>query len=309
MSQEMDISWQVLRGIARRWGGEHAELAEATPLHGGCINTTIALTLADHRRAVLKITAHRVDRSYVNEAAQLRMMGRIGLPVPGVLDVRIGSLEEPFSYLLMEYVDGVNLNDARRHCSPAQYDQIQCHLAELLLRLHDNTCERYRRVHGDCPGFDTWHSFYREVFDPIWGEMSAATSIPIKSRKIIGKVHDRLDRLLDHDDVPRLVHWDVWATNVLAHQDERGQWRVSALLDPNCKFAHAEAEIAYMELFHTATPVFLKAYQQGRKLPAEYHAVRKPIYHMYSLLNHALLFGEGYTKPLLAAVERAGALV
>ena len=39
----------------------------------------------------------------------------------------------------------------------------------------------------------------------------------------------------------------------------------------NCKYAHTEAEIAYMELFHTITPAFLRAYQQGRRLHPDYH--------------------------------------
>ena len=70
-----------------------------------------------------------------------------------------------------------------------------------------------------------------------------------------------------------------------------------------------EAEIAYLELFHTATPAFLKAYQQAHKLSPEYHRVRKPIYQLYSLLNHVRLFGHEYDKALLAQVDKVGALV
>src|SRR6185503_19429352 len=73
-------------------------------------------------------------------------------------------------------------------------------------------------------------------------------------KKTIGKVHERLEKLLTHDDCPRLVHWDIWATNILAKPDEHGKWWITGVLDPNCKYAHAEAEIAYMDLFHTITP-------------------------------------------------------
>jgi fructosamine-3-kinase len=88
-------------------------------------------------------------------------------------------------------------------------------------------------------------------------------------------VHEKLDRLLAHGDQPRLVHWDIWNTNILAQTNGDGKYHIAALLDPNCKFAHAEAEIAYMELFHTITPPFMKAYQHQHKLPAEYHKVRR----------------------------------
>ena len=81
-----------------------------------------------------------------------------------------------------------------------------------------------------------------------------------------------------------------------------GRWRVAGLLDPNCKFAHAEAEIAYLELFHTCTPTFMKAYQSHHKLSGDYHKFRKPIYQLYPMINHLNLFGESYLKPLTAAV-------
>ena len=58
-------------------------------------------------------------------------------------------------------------------------------------------------------------------------------------------MHEKLDHLLAHDDQPRLVHWDIWNTNILARTNGDGKYHIAALLDPNCKFAHAEAEIAY----------------------------------------------------------------
>jgi fructosamine-3-kinase len=135
------------------------------------------------------------------------------------------------------------------------------------------------------------------------------THLPRHCRKQIAKVHEKLDRLLAHDDQPRLVHWDIWNTNIMATSNGDGKYHIAALLDPNCKFAHAEAEIAYMELFHTITPAFMKAYQHHHKLPAEYHKFRKPIYQLYPMINHLRLFGESYAKPLTAAVERTAQLL
>jgi fructosamine-3-kinase len=84
---------------------------------------------------------------------------------------------------------------------------------------------------------------------------------------------------------------------------------VCALLDPNCKYGHAEAELAYMELFHTSTPAFMKAYQHHRRLPQEYFQVRRPVYQLYSLLNHLRLFGPEYLKSVTGAIERVSPLV
>lgn len=309
MSLHEDISWQVLRRIVQEWAGGSAELTEVKPLHGGCINTTLCLHLQDGTKAVLKISPHRVNRAHEEEAYQLNLLRDIGIPTPEVYAWKLGDLEQPFSYILMEFVEGVDLADARKQATAEQFDRLQEHLAELLLRMHEHTAERYRRVAAPGQAFQSWPGFYRDVYDPIWHEAEKHPQLPVKVRKLIGKVHERLGRLIVHDDEPRLVHWDVWATNILAKPDPSGRWRVTALLDPNCKYAHFEAELAYMELFHTSTPAFLKAYQAVRRLSSDYHRIRKPIYQLYPLINHLNLFGNEYLKPLLAAVERVGAVV
>lgn len=308
--QENEISWQVLRRIVQDWAGPAAELAEVKPLVGGCINNTLALTTADGARAVLKITSHRVNREFAREAHQLQLLRKLGLPAPQVYAVHTASLDNPDSYLLMEFIDGVDLGTAREQCTSGEHDDLQSHLAEMVLEIHQHKGSQYcRATPEDSPGFDSWHEFYRHVYDPIWHDVEKDHSVPVKVRKHIRRIHDRLDRLLAHDDCPRLVHWDIWATNLLVKPNEQGKWRVTAILDPNCKYAHVEAEIAYMELFHTITPAFLKVYQCGHRFSDRYYHVRKPIYQLYPLINHVHLFGHDYLKPLMTAVERTAALV
>jgi fructosamine-3-kinase len=310
MTHEIDISWQVLRQILRQWAGGEAELAEATPLAGGSINIALKLVAKDGRRAVLKITPHRVDRAYVDEAWQLALLREAGVPVPEVYLYKLGSLDDPHSYILMEFVEGVDLGAAKTCCAAEQFDKLQAELAEMVLRIHAQTSDQYMRATGGEPlRFDRWDQCYRDIYDPIWRDVERSNLLPVKCRKVVGKVHDRLDRLLAHGDCPRLLHWDIWATNLMVRQGPDGDWHVTALLDPLCKYGHAEAELAYMELFHTITPAFLKTYQRQRKLPPEYHTIRKPVYQLYSLLNHLHLFGAEYLKSTLAAIERVAPLV
>ncbi|HEY2585360.1 MAG TPA: fructosamine kinase family protein [Tepidisphaeraceae bacterium] len=302
---EVEVSWQSLRQIVREWAGSAAELEEVTPLAGGCINTTLCLQTRDGSKAVLKITPHRVDRAYGDEVHQLQLLRDVGIPVPDVYLCRTGTLENPFSYLLMEFIEGVDLAGAKAACSAEQFDDLQAQLAELVMRMHDHMATHYMRVTAAEPKrYERWPECYRDVFDGIWAEVAKSGQLPVKVRKQISRIHDRLDRLLAHDDCPRLVHWDLWSTNILARPGRDGRWRLAALLDPLCKYAHAEAEIAYLELFHTIAPAFLRAYQQRFKLPGEYARVRRPVYQMYSLINHLRLFGPEYLPPLLAAVER-----
>lgn len=307
---EVDVSWDDLRPILRGWAGADAELDEVSPLHGGQINTTLKLTTADGRKCVLKITPHRVDRTYRDEAHQLNLLREVGIPVPTVYACKTGSLESPFSYLLMEFMDGVDLAAARSRCGSTDAESLQRHLAELVLQMHEHRGGQYQRVVADdSKTFDDWPACFREVYDPIWRDVEKSNLLPVKSRKLMNRVHDRLDRLVAHDDCPRLTHWDLWATNILANADADGAWRITALLDPNCKFGHAEAELAYLELFHTVTPTFMKVYQSHRRLTDDYHRVRKPVYQLYSLLNHVHLFGQEYLKAFLMTLERVGQLV
>jgi fructosamine-3-kinase len=309
MSQESDISWHVLGRIVRQWAGATAELAEVRPLDGGCISTTLALTLADGKQAVLKISPHRVDMSYEREAHQLALLRRAGLPVPEVYACHTGTLDEPFSYILMEFIKGAQWADARRQASVEQFDELQSHLAELLTSLHNTTGSYFcRAVPDPTQQFERWPDFYRTIFEEVVRDLEKSPLISPKSRKLIHRVEEKIDRLIACEDGPRLVHGDMWGSNLLA-QYRDGHWRVAALLDPNCKFADVESELAYLELFQTITPAFMKAYQRGRRLSEQYHRVRKPIYQLHSLLNHVCLFGEAYTKPLGAALDRVAGLV
>ena len=305
-----DISWQVLRQIVQEWAGSSAELAEVRHLEGGSVSTTLDLETRDGQRAVLKITPHRVDRSYADEACQLNLLREFGLPVPRVYRWEIGTLDRPFSYLLEEFVDGQDLAAVKGCCTPEEFDALQADLADAVLRLHSNTAVQYMRVSmGEPKRFEAWAACYQETYDPIWHDVEKSGLLPPKSRKTVAKVHERLGTLLAHDDRPRLTHGDLWSTNLLLRKDEAGRWRLAALLDPNCRYGHCESELAYLELFHTVTPGFLKAYQQSRRLPPEYHRVRKPVYQLYEMLNHLCIFGVEYLKPTLAAVERVAPLV
>src|SRR5262245_15834684 len=290
-----EVSWQTLRRIVQQWSGENAELEQVCALDGGSISTTLMLTTKSGQRAVLKLSPHRVDRTYRREAAQLDLLHSLGLPAPRVFECHVGTLASPDSYLLLEFMPGINLHDARERCPPQQFDQLQEQLAEAVLTMHRHTAHHYGRAEGGEEAAhnghsESWPAFFREMYDTIWHECEKHTILPHKTRKTIAKIHEKLDRLLDHDDKPRLTHGDLWTSNILTEPDSDGNWRLTGLLDPNCKYAHAESELAYLDLFHTTTPAFTKAYQRVFKLSDDYHRLRKHVYQLYELINHVNLF-------------------
>jgi fructosamine-3-kinase len=221
----------------------------------------------------------------------------------------VGTLESPHSYLLLEVLPGKPLAEIRHRLSADQLDRLMTQLAEMVVAMHGVTAEHYGRCLPDqAPVASSWPAFFREMYDPIWKECQSHAHVPSKCRKSIERVHEKLDRLLAHHDLPRLTHGDLWGNNVLA-EESGGQWNITAILDPNCKFSHAEEEIAYLDLFRTITPSFKAVYQQTFKLADDYHRFRKPVYQLYPLINHVNLFGDKFLPQMQQMLEKVSALV
>jgi len=276
--REMDISWQVLRQIVRHWADRRRRLAEARPLDGGAISTTVALELADHQKAVAKSPKTASTAATSTKPINSNSSTAWEFPSQKSSKPRSASLEEPFSYILMEFIDGINLSEAKKTCTPNSSNP-SGNLAKILLTLHARPgripTAASDRIHPP-RRFKSWPEFYRRRLradfqshsDNAPSRPSAASRSPEFTNVSI--------HLLEHNDVPRLLHWTSGAATSWSRRMISGNWQVVALLDPDCKFAHVEAELAYMALFHTTTPAFMRAYQQTNRLSDDYHQYAKP---------------------------------
>jgi fructosamine-3-kinase len=112
----------------------------------------------------------------------------------------------------------------------------------------------------------------------------------------VGAVIDALPGFFDDGHVPRpsLIHGDLWSGNWAMLGDG-----TPVVYDPAVSVSDAEAELAMMELFGAPPPGFRAAYREAMPA-APGSARRRPLYQLYHLLNHALLFGGGYAAQALA---------
>lgn len=98
---------------------------------------------------------------------------------------------------------------------------------------------------------------------------------------------------------PSLIHGDLW----------QGNWAMLAsgepvVFDPAVSVSDAEAELAMMELFGAPPAGFAEAWQAVHGPRGPLASLRRALYQLYHLLNHALLFGGSYRRQALAVATR-----
>jgi protein-ribulosamine 3-kinase len=115
----------------------------------------------------------------------------------------------------------------------------------------------------------------------------------------VSRLAGRLSRLIPEQPAS-LTHGDLWSGNAMT--DSSGG---PAIIDPATHYGWAEAELAMTSLFGSFPEVFYRAYQEVRLLQPGF-ASRFPIYNLYHLLNHLVMFGKGYLGQVKAILTRFG---
>jgi len=113
----------------------------------------------------------------------------------------------------------------------------------------------------------------------------------------VARVADRLADLLPGGG-PALVHGDLWWGNVLFGSDGRA-W----LIDPSVHGGHPEEDLAMLALFGPVPDRLRRAYDEERAPEAGWQT-RVPLFQLYPLLVHAVLFGGGYRARAEAVCRR-----
>ena len=95
-----------------------------------------------------------------------------------------------------------------------------------------------------------------------------------------------------------LIHGDLWGGNAIT--DSIGN---PTLIDPAAHYGWAEAELAMTALFGAFPDEFYRAYQEVNPVEIGFEG-RFPVYNLYHLLNHVVLFGSTYLGQVRAVLSR-----
>jgi fructosamine-3-kinase len=252
-------------------------------LGGGQIADVRRLDLADGRSIVVK---HGTNLTL--EGWMLRTLAqRSKVPVPAVL------LADD-DLLVIEFID----NDGTLSAA-AESD-----LADIVAGLHGITGEQFGLERDTLIGSlpqpnplsDDWRAFFRDHRLLAMARTAHdAGRLPAALLRRIETLAGRLDRFIQNDSPPTLIHGDLWAGNILA----RGP-RIAALIDPAIYYADPEIELAFMTLFSSVGERFFRRYRERAKWRPGFFEERRDLYNLYPLLVHVRLFGGSY----VAQVER-----
>lgn len=147
---------------------------------------------------------------------------------------------------------------------------------------------------------DGWIEFFGQRRLMALHAALAAAGAPAALGHAVEGVVAVLPRFFDDGHVPHasLIHGDLWSGNHGALADG-----TPVIFDPAVSVSDAEAELAMLELFGSPPAGFWPAYRAAAGLSRGYTR-RRPLYQLYHLLNHALLFGGGYVAQSLALAEK-----
>ncbi|MBS62958.1 fructosamine kinase family protein [Salinisphaera sp.] len=276
------IDWAAIDSAIAKARGAPFAGERRTRLGGGSINTAYRIENAE-RAYFVKLNRGEREAMFAAEAAGLAELAQaVGLRVPCVIaQGRAGA----HAYLVLEHI-------ALQALTPAAMTR----LGEALADMHGIVAARYGfegdNTIGTSAQPNAWHADWLE----FWRENRLAVMLDALAPRDRGLARDGdallavLDRLLaGHRPEPSLVHGDLWGGNV--GMDTYG---VPVLFDPAVYYGDRETDLAMAELFGGFSPLFFEAYWGAWPMSEGYRHIRRPLYQLYHLLNHARLFGGHY---------------
>ncbi len=220
--------------------------------------------------------------SIISEKNSLSYLANITSLVP---KIKFNSNE----LLIIDYIENNDIKDKN----------YQVILAEVISKIHQNTNNRYGFQFDAQIGalkqtnefIDNWVVFFREkrlnsIFELINNDDPMTNNINQKIEKLLKNIHN----FIPNNPIPRLLHGDLWAGNILYNNG-----KLVGLIDPGIFFGHNELEIAYLTWFNFVNEEFLKIYSNIIPIERDYFEY-EPIYQLYYCLLNVHLWDRIYIK-------------
>jgi len=257
------------------------DLRLAGEVGGGCIHRTFRATDGGRSWFVKVNDATRADL-FAAEADGLRALAQGPLRVPEVICCG-ETLEQ--SFLVLEWL---NLGAG----APRDYAKLGEQLARLHALAGPHCGWRRDNYIGSTPQINAADASWARFF----GTARLAPQLALARRNGHVALYAKGEKLLQalpqlfggHAPRPSLLHGDLWGGNAAFLGDG-----TPVIFDPAAYYGDRETDLAMTELFGGFPEDFYAAYRAFAPLDPGYR-VRKTLYNLYHVLNHANLFGGGY---------------
>jgi protein-ribulosamine 3-kinase len=252
-----------------------------TPIDGGDINQAFSIGSRARRYFVKTNRAGRLPM-FDAEADALRALAdthSVRVPQPIVSGAAAGQ-----AFLVLEHLDLRGSGDAAL-------------LGEQLAQLHRVPQQRFGWAHDNWIGSTLQRNAWQHDWIAFWREQRLGFQLGLAAQNGYGgalqedgeRLLARLDALFDgYTPTPSLLHGDLWGGNHGYLVDA-----TPVVFDPALYVGDRECDLAMSELFGGFAPDFYAAYRASWPLDVGY-GLRKTLYNLYHILNHANLFGGGY---------------
>lgn len=282
---------QIINSIEKKL---NCKIISSKSVGGGCINDAQTITASDGKKFFLKQNFNSAKDMFFKEANGLKELKKANaIRVPEVILVDT-------NFILLEQI-----NSGRKS---KNFDE---DFGKSFASLHKYTSESFGFYEDNYIGStpqknipepekkNNWIKFYfnkRILFQYKLLESNGYADSALRKR--ISLLEDKIDDILrDSENIPSLLHGDLWSGNYMI--DENGN---ACLIDPAVYYGNREADLAMTKLFGGFSSAFYKAYNEYFPLPAGYE-YRENIYKLYHVMNHLNLFGSGYYHQTISLLD------
>ena len=270
--------------------GEDRSISRVSPASGGCIHDTYVVD-SGSERLFIKTNRAELGDAFAAEADGLEALIGAGMRAPRPLSQ---GLAEHRAFLAMEYLELRSRGDWVR-------------MGHALAAMHKEMAAPFGWRRDNYIGATPQSNPARDDWITFWRDARMLPQLKLAERNGLGpalidsgmKLAETLPKLLGgRRPAASLLHGDLWSGNAAFLPDGS-----PVLFDPAVYFGDREADLAMTELFGGFPSDFYAAYAEAWPLDAGY-ALRREIYNLYHVLNHANLFGGGYAAQARTLIGR-----
>lgn len=289
MSKSEIVSAELERLLSQKYG-HNVTIEKAVSIGGGCIHNAVKL-MTNAGIFFLKWNDSAPSDIFLREAECLIELQKTGvqeLVFPEV--VLVAEITDKPGYLLLNYLQQDIISKQTEISLGRGLARIHQHRGKAFGFHHDNYCGLTLQKNNWEPDWVKFFGYQRLNY--LIKKIRERKGFPVSDSVVFDRLISKLYQIIPQKSEPSLIHGDLWSGNYMITNQG------PALIDPAASYADREMEFGILTLFGGFGSYFWQGYNEIYSLPVSWKE-RNPLYQLYHLLNHFLLFGGGYGSQAL----------